>query len=112
MLSNNVGGVPGLGLLFQQQLLLLYREQEQKSEKKQATIVRGVPWLREPLSKSKAAPRGAPPEVGSWTCPRCRSHRCICTTPGNSHDPVYRCCICGYTFRKTSATCLLETAPD
>ena len=88
MLSNNVGGVPGLGLLLQRQLLLLYREQEQAREE-QKTIVRGVSWLRDPLSKPRAASRGAPPEVGDWTCPRCRSHRCICTTPGNNRDPVY-----------------------
>jgi len=110
MLSNNVGGVPGLGLLLQQQLLLLYREQEQKREKKQATIVRGVSWLREPLSKPKAAPRGAPPDVGGWTCPRCRSHRCIRVNPGNARDPVYCCAVCGYTFRKASATRLPDPA--
>ena len=111
MLSNNVGGVPGLGLLLHQQLLLLYLEREQEREE-QKTIVRGVSWLRDPLSKPKAAPHGAPPEVGSWTCPRCRSHRCMRVNPGNSRDPVYRCCICGYTFRKTSAARLLAPAPN
>ena len=98
MLSNNVGGVPGLGLLLQQQLLLLYLGQEE-----QKTIVRGVSWLRDPLSKPRAAPRGAPPDVGGWTCPRCRSHRCIRVNPGNDRDPVYCCCVCGYTFHKASA---------
>ena len=108
MLSNNVGGNPGFGLLLQQQLLLLYREGEQKHEKQKA-IVRGVSWLRDPLSEPKTAPRGTPPEVGSWTCPRCRSHRCIRVNPGNDRDPVYCCCVCGYTFRKTSATRLRES---
>jgi len=102
MLSTNVGGVPGLDLLLQQRLLPLCREQEQKNEKRK-TIVRGVPWLRDPTSEPKAAKGGTAPEIGSWTCPRCRSHRCIRVNPGNVSDPVYRCAVCGYTFRKASA---------
>jgi len=103
MLSQDVGGVTGLELLLQHQLLLLYLEGEQEREE-QETIVRGVLWLCDPLSKSKADRCGAPPEVSRWTCPRCRSHRCIRVNPGNDRDPVYRCCVCGYTFHKDSAT--------
>ncbi len=103
MLSNNVGSVPVLELLLQQQLLLLSLKQDPKREEQKA-IVRGVPWLREPLSKANAEPSKEPPEVGSWTCPRCRSHRCMRVNPGNARDPVYCCSVCGYTFHKTSAT--------
>ena len=97
MLSNNTGGILGLELLFQQQLLLHLLEQEREEKK---PIVRGVFWLLDPLSKPKAARDGASPEVGSWTCPRCRSHRCMLVNPGNAHDPTYCCSVCGYTFHK------------
>ena len=110
MLSTDVGGIPGLELLLQQQLLRLFFEQEQEQEQEeQETIVRGVSWLRDPLSEPKAAPGGAPPEVDGWTCPRCRSHRCIRVNPGNESEPVYCCSVCGYTFRKASATRLPES---
>jgi len=109
MLSNNVGGIPELELLLQQQLLLLYLEREQEEEE-QETIVRGVSWLREPLSRPKADPVGAPPDVDAWTCPRCGSHRCMRVNPGNVQDPVYCCSVCGYRFRKASATRLPESA--
>jgi hypothetical protein len=102
MLSTNVGGIPGLELFLQQQLLLLSLAQEQEEE--QETIVRGVSWLRDRLSTSKADSSGAPPEVDAWTCPRCRSHRCIRVNPGNVEDPVYCCSVCGYRFHKASAT--------
>jgi len=103
MLSTNVGGIPGLELLYQQQLLLLSLAQEQEQEQEeQATTVRGVSWLREPLSEPKADSDGAPPEVDTWTCPRCRSHRCIRVNPGNVSEPVYCCAVCGYEFRKAS----------
>ena len=109
MLSMNVGGNPGLELLLEHQLMLLYLEQEQEQEKEeQATIVRGVSWLHEPLSKSKADPAGTPPDVDEWTCPRCGSHRCMRVNPGNVQDPVYCCSVCGYKFRKASAASLQE----
>jgi hypothetical protein len=108
MLSNNVGSVPVLELLLQQQLLLLYLKQDRKPEE-QKTIVRGVSWLRDPLSTSNTEHSKEPPEVGSWTCPRCRSHRCIRVNPGDARDPVYCCSVCGYTFHKTSAATQSET---
>jgi DNA-directed RNA polymerase subunit M/transcription elongation factor TFIIS len=103
MLNLTVGGNPGLELLLQQELLL--ERCEQKKEAKSVRI-RGVWWLNEP----KAAPKGAPPEEGSWTCPRCRSHRCIQTNPGDTREAIYRCCVCGYTFRGASHTRLLSPA--
>ena len=109
MLSNNVGGFLELGLLFHHELLLAYLEREQEKEE-QATIVRGVSWLRDPLSEPKSDADEAPPASCEWTCPRCRSHRCILTNPGNLGDPVYCCCVCGYTFHKGSATRLPDSA--
>ncbi|MFC2082524.1 hypothetical protein ACFLSG_00590 [Candidatus Bipolaricaulota bacterium] len=102
MFSQNVGGILGRELFLQQQLLLYLHEQEQAHEE-QKTIVRGVSWLRDPLlSKQKAARGGASSGVGSWTCPRCRSHLCMRVNPGDAHDPVYCCAVCGYTFHKAS----------
>ncbi|GEM_PF-1089781 len=102
MLSTNVGGVPGLGLILREQLWLMVLEHEKEHEEK-ATTVRGVHWLRDSLSAPKTASGGAPPEVDTWTCPRCRSHRCIRINPGNVSEPVYCCSVCGYRFHKPSA---------
>ena len=107
MLSNNVGGLPGLDLFLQQQIMLLYFEQEHEQEQEdQDTIVYSISWLREPLSEPKADPGEPPPDVDTWTCPRCRSHRCIRVNPGNIEDPIFCCSVCGYTFHKDSAACL------
>ena len=122
MLSNNiVGGMPGMDQLLQQHLLQLLMEQEQSHEEKKL-VIRGVSWLREPLKKARdradddrasdlqADHSKAPPEIGDWTCPRCRSHRCMRANPGNVNDPVYCCAVCGYTFRKASASHLRESS--
>ena len=108
MLGNNVGGIPGLDLILQHQYLLWLYEREQETEQR-TMVIRGVSWLRDPSSEPSANPAGVPPEVASWTCPRCRSHRCICTNPGNLQDPIYTCAVCGYSFHKESADRLLET---
>jgi rubredoxin len=100
MLSNTVGENPGLQLQLQQQLLLRFQAQE----KKRTQRVQGVWWLDQP----KAARSGAPPEVRSWTCPRCRSHRCIKTNPGNTRQATYCCAICGYVFTAAASTRLLQ----
>lgn len=94
MLNNMIGGMPGLDLLLQQQLLLWFEEPEERQP-----IIGTVSWLCE----SKADPEGPPPDTDAWTCPRCRSHRCIRTNPGNVHDAVYCCSVCGYTFHAASA---------
>lgn len=121
MLSNIVGGMPGMDQLLPQHLLQLLLEQEQAQEEKKL-IIRGVSWLREPLKKGrgrsdddhangpKADHSKAPPEIGDWTCPRCRSHRCMRANPGDTSDPVYCCAVCGYTFRKASASHLRESS--
>jgi rubredoxin len=95
MLNHALGGMPELEMLLQELLLLESRkEEEPKTEPK--AIVRGPSWLDEP----KADRVDAPPETDTWTCPRCRSHRCILTNPGDS-EAVYRCVVCGYTFRSS-----------
>jgi len=104
MLSNTIGRMQGLEMLFQEQLLRYLLQQEQGLEEKKPIIVRGVSWLCESLSRPKADPSKAPPEVGDWTCPRCRSHRCMRVNPGKIGDPVYCCAVCGYRFHKASAS--------
>jgi len=121
MLSTNVGGLPGLELFLQQQIMLLCFEHEQEQEEQESVLL-GIPWLRAPLSEPKADASEPTPDVDAWTCPRCRSHRCIRVNPGNIEDPVYCCSVCGYQFRKASAARLQEpcvakrgsasTAPD
>lgn len=108
MFSQNVGGILELEMLLQQQLLLYLHEQEQGHEDQKA-IVRGVSWLRDPLTEPKADYSGASSKADSWTCPRCRSHLCMRANPGNVSNPVYCCAVCGYTFHKASATCLSDT---
>jgi len=102
MLTNTVGGMPGLELLLQELLSLQFLGREQTDEEAQ-WIVRGVPWLNEPLGESKADHDGPPPETDGWTCPRCRSHRCVLVDPGNLEDATYRCAVCGYTFHPSAA---------
>ena len=109
MLNNMVGGMPGLELLLQELLLLQFQDEEAPAAESKL-IVRGVSWLREPLNGQKAAHGGAPPETNAWTCPRCRSHRCIRTNPGDPQDATFCCVICGYTFHGASATRLPSPA--
>jgi len=98
MISNMLGGTLGLELLLQPEVLLAFLEEEEPMTETKP-IVRGVSWLNEPRDASKkAAPEGAPPDVGDWTCPRCRSHRCIRTNPGDVREAVFCCSVCGYTF--------------
>jgi len=99
MISNMLGGTLGLELLLQPEVLLAFLEEEEPMTAETLPIVRGVSWLSDPKDASeKAAPEGAPPDVGDWTCPRCRSHRCIRTNPGDAREAVYCCSVCGYTF--------------
>jgi len=99
-MRNNVnGGNLALRLLLQQQLLLQFEERAQKREEPEQ-IVRGVSWLSEP----KADPRYAAPKANEWTCPRCRSHQCIRTNPGDQQDATFCCAVCGYTFHGASAS--------
>lgn len=98
MRDNTVGGDPTLELLLQQQLLLQYPEQEQEHEERRP-IVRGVSWL----SEAKVDPSGVPHETRDWTCPRCRSHRCIRMNPGDSGNPTFCCAVCGYVFHGARA---------
>lgn len=98
MISNMLSGTLGLELLLQPEVLLHFLEEEEPMTETKP-IVRGVSWLNEPRDASKkAAPEGAPPDVGDWTCPRCRSHRCIRTNPGDVREAVFCCSVCGYTF--------------
>ncbi|MFC2077443.1 hypothetical protein ACFLTM_01360 [Candidatus Bipolaricaulota bacterium] len=99
MLSNIVGGNRALALLLQQELLLQFEEQAQEREESKQ-IVRGVSWLGEP----KADPSYARPAANEWTCPRCRSHQCMQTNPGDVQDATFCCAVCGYTFHGASAT--------
>ena len=87
MFSSNLAGNPGLDLLMQQQLLLHLMEQERVIEKTKP-VIRGVSWLREPPERLEPGRQAASPKVDVWTCPRCRSHRCMRVNPGNVDDPV------------------------
>jgi len=98
MLNNMPGSIPELILQWQQQLLLQSQEREQNQEESTQSV-HGVSWLSEP----KVDPKGLPPETGAWTCPRCRSHRCIRTNPGDVQDATFRCAVCGYAFHGASA---------
>jgi hypothetical protein len=109
MLNNMVGGMPGIKLLLQELLLLQFQEEETPVTELKP-IVHGVSWLREPRSEQKADHGGAPPETDGWTCPRCRSHRCIRTNPGDPQDATFCCVICGYTFHGATATHLPNPA--
>jgi len=97
MINNMAGGMLGLELLLQSEVLRWYLEAEEMA-REPATgtmpIVRGASWLGE----AEGEHSGPPPEFGDWTCPRCRSHRCIRTNPGDLHEATYCCCVCGYTF--------------
>jgi len=111
MLSNNVGGMPGLDQLLQEALRYQFVEQEERVET--MPIIRTVEWLHddpqdEALGTSKADHDGAPPETDAWTCPRCRSHRCVRTNPGDISDAVFSCAVCGYTFHAASASRLRD----
>lgn len=93
MLNTILGGIPELDVLLQELLLFTFQEEE-TSRPETESIVRGPSWLDEP----KIDRYDAPPATDTWTCPRCRSHRCVLTNPGDS-DAVYCCVVCGYTFR-------------
>jgi DNA-directed RNA polymerase subunit M/transcription elongation factor TFIIS len=98
MINNMAGGMLGLALLMQPEVLRWYLEAEELTTET-PPIVRGVSWL----SEADDEHRGAPPELGEWTCPRCGSHRCIQTNPGDLRGPTFCCCICGYMFGNASA---------
>ena len=93
MINNMAGGMLGLELFLLPEVLGWYLEAQEQTTETQ-TIVRGVSWLGE----AEGEHSGPPPELGDWTCPRCRSHRCIRTNPGDAHEATFCCCVCGYTF--------------
>jgi len=92
MLNRTVGGPPELHPRWPQLLTL------SNAEPKRKMVVRGVWWLDEP----KAERTCAPSDGRSWTCPRCRSHRCVRTNPGDPREAIYCCAVCGYTFHATA----------
>ena len=95
MLNPTVGGDPVQQLQMLQQLLLW-----SEPKKNRKTRIQGVRWLDEPKAKRNCAPS----DRRSWTCPRCRSHRCIRTNPGDCREAVYCCAVCGYTFHAATST--------
>lgn len=98
MIGNMTGGILGLELLLQSEVLFWFlREQEPTADTEQ--VIRGVSWL----SEEAAEPSGVPPEFGEWTCPRCGSHRRIRTNLGDSREAAYCCSVCGYAFGGSSA---------
>jgi len=100
MLNQILGEEPGVQL---QLLQLQVRSEERKKPAKRVRCALS-------LDRSKAAPNGRTPEEGSWTCPRCRSHRCIRTNPGDPRGATYCCSVCGYTFSVSARTRLLRSA--
>ena len=97
MLNNMMGGMLDLEQIIQEQLMLQVQEETLATEP--TLIVTGPAWLDEPDD----SPGGNPPETDGWMCPRCRSHRCIRTNPGDLEHATFTCAVCGYTFEPASA---------
>ena len=99
MLNNMVGGTLDLEAVLRQQMMLQYGDEILTAQEETELIIQAPSWLDEPDD----GPAGAPPETDGWTCPRCRSHRCIRMNPGDLEHATFCCAVCGYTFEAASA---------
>jgi len=99
MLNNMLGAALDLELVLKQQLMLQYGAETLVADViEPEIIIQGPSWLDD----SDDGPGGVPPETDGWTCPRCRSHRCIRMNPGDLEHATFCCSVCGYTFEAAS----------
>lgn len=103
MLNNIISGALDLERILQQVTV-----QIEEAPAERTLVIEGPAWLDEP----EDGPDGLPPETDGWTCPRCRSHRCMRTNPGDLEHATYCCTVCGYTFEATSAAGLPSAEDD